>query len=120
MEALVIITFMFLIGIATWAGLSAHSNGMTISKYRRQFEHQKLELRTAALINAKLRVERDAYRDLAVKYKMKAEGGSTQVTQFNRDQLSTLIQLCHPDKHGGKQSAVEVTQVLIAMRNKTK
>lgn len=37
---------------------------------------------------------------------------------FNEDQLKTLINLCHPDRHGGKQSAVEITQILLSLRNR--
>jgi hypothetical protein len=32
--------------------------------------------------------------------------------------LKRLIMLCHPDKHGGSQMSVEVTQKLLEMRNK--
>ncbi len=39
-----------------------------------------------------------------------------QNTQFTPDELRTLLSLCHPDKHGGKESATRVTQKLIAMR----
>lgn len=35
---------------------------------------------------------------------------------FDETELKRLISLCHPDKHDGKQSAVEMTQKLIAMR----
>jgi NAD dependent epimerase/dehydratase family enzyme len=118
MEVILILGTVALIGVAVYACLSAHGNSMTVARYEKQFEHQKQELRQAALINKKLRAERDVLMDLCVKYKTKAEG--RVATQFNRDQLTTLIQLCHPDKHGGKQSAHEVTQVLIAMRNQTK
>lgn len=36
--------------------------------------------------------------------------------QFSEDEIKTLITLCHPDKHQQKQSAVEMTQKLLAMR----
>ncbi len=36
--------------------------------------------------------------------------------QFTKAEIRTLIQLCHPDKHDGKQSAVEITQKLIKLR----
>lgn len=39
-----------------------------------------------------------------------------QNTQFSEAELHTLLSLCHPDKHGGKESATRITQKLIAMR----
>lgn len=41
---------------------------------------------------------------------------SQQNTQFSEAELRTLLSLCHPDKHGGKESATRITQKLIAMR----
>jgi hypothetical protein len=37
---------------------------------------------------------------------------------FNKEDLRRLITLCHPDKHGGKASATEMTQKLLEMRGK--
>lgn len=36
--------------------------------------------------------------------------------QLEEADIKRLITLCHPDKHGGKQSAVEITQKLLSMR----
>lgn len=44
--------------------------------------------------------------------------GVTEHQQFSETQLRTLIQLCHPDKHGGKASAVEITQHINQLRRK--
>lgn len=38
------------------------------------------------------------------------------IHQFNDDELRSLLQLVHPDKHGGKQSAVVMTQKINALR----
>ena len=38
--------------------------------------------------------------------------------QFSDDDIKKMLLLCHPDKHGGKQIAHEVTQKLLAMRGK--
>ena len=38
--------------------------------------------------------------------------------QFGEDDIKKMLLLCHPDKHGGKQIAIEVTQKLLAMRGK--
>lgn len=32
--------------------------------------------------------------------------------QFSQDDIRRLLQLCHPDKHDGKESAVEMTKKL--------
>ena len=40
------------------------------------------------------------------------------VPQFNDDQLRELLQLVHPDKHGGKASAIRPTQHINALREK--
>lgn len=44
-------------------------------------------------------------------------GGGT-VTQFTEDELRSLLQLVHPDKHGGKESAHRLTQKINQLRNK--
>jgi hypothetical protein len=36
--------------------------------------------------------------------------------QFSQDDIKRLLLLCHPDKHGGKQIAVEITSKLLNMR----
>lgn len=35
---------------------------------------------------------------------------------FTPEELKILIGLCHPDKHGGKESANKMTQKLLSMR----
>ena len=37
-------------------------------------------------------------------------------TQLSQDDIRSLIQLVHPDKHEGKESAVRLTQVLLKLR----
>ncbi len=37
--------------------------------------------------------------------------------QLSKEDLKSLIQLCHPDKHGGKESAVEMTKKLNVIRD---
>ncbi|HET8688426.1 MAG TPA: hypothetical protein VFM18_17585 [Methanosarcina sp.] len=36
--------------------------------------------------------------------------------QFSKEEINTLIALCHPDKHGNKESATRITQKLLKMR----
>lgn len=42
------------------------------------------------------------------------EGSSNN--QFTEDDIKKLLQLCHPDKHDGKQIAVDMTQKLLQLR----
>jgi hypothetical protein len=35
---------------------------------------------------------------------------------IGEEELKTLIYLCHPDKHGGKEVATRMTQMLLDMR----
>lgn len=37
--------------------------------------------------------------------------------QLTQEEIKTLIQLCHPDKHAGKESAKRLTQKLLTLRN---
>ena len=55
--------------------------------------------------------------------KINARGGDaflygTQSNQFSQDEIKTLINLCHPDKHQQKKSAVEITQKLLSMKDR--
>lgn len=36
--------------------------------------------------------------------------------QFSQTEIKKLIMLCHPDKHGGKAIATEITQKLMSLR----
>lgn len=38
------------------------------------------------------------------------------VTQFSQDEIQKLLMLCHPDKHGGKEMAMKMTQKLLSLR----
>ena len=35
---------------------------------------------------------------------------------FSEDELKKLLSLCHPDKHGGKKSANDITAKIISIR----
>jgi hypothetical protein len=73
----------------------------------RKLERKYTELRLTAL---KIQAERDKLRhDLK-------RGATQQSTTFTRDEFNSLLQLCHPDKHGGKESAVKMTQMLLSRR----
>lgn len=36
--------------------------------------------------------------------------------QFSQEEIRKLINLCHPDKHDGKQMAIEMTQKLLQLK----
>ena len=46
------------------------------------------------------------------------DGQASQPPQFSKDELQRLIQLCHPDKHDGKEMATEITAKLVKMKEK--
>lgn len=52
----------------------------------------------------------DEYNALEKKSKQPAQVG------FNLDEIKSLIRLCHPDKHNGKQSANDMTVKLLALK----
>jgi integrase len=56
----------------------------------------------------------DEYNTLLRKSKRVAR----ETVPFNKEDIARLITLCHPDKHGGKASATEMTQKLLEMRGK--
>lgn len=52
--------------------------------------------------------------------KINKKGGEDFLEQkqvLSKEEIKTLISLCHPDKHNGKKSAVEITQRLLELRN---
>lgn len=36
--------------------------------------------------------------------------------QFTKEEIQTLVKLCHPDKHGQKPEATEITKKLLQLR----
>lgn len=72
-------------------------------------------------INSKYDKLLDQWNELVGK--INAKGGDkflnsiNEENRFSQDEIKKLIALCHPDKHQQKQSAVEMTQKLLAMRN---
>ncbi len=94
-------------------------------------EHTRLKakLDTAHHELNQARQQRDNYRSLAAQQAAKLESlrsteqilndamrHVTPAPQFTEAQLRTLLQLCHPDKHGGKESAVLITQHINQLR----
>lgn len=73
--------------------------------------------------------ERNNYRDLAEHWKKQADlweraykfgrtikAEPTPSVSLSQAEIRQLISLCHPDRHGGKQAAVQMTQRLLQMR----
>ena len=89
----------------------------------RQSSYEALERQHYALVRAHDNLI-DRYNNLVDEWnglvqKINERGGqmsNQQNTQFTPDELRTLLSLCHPDRHGGKESATRITQKLIAMR----
>lgn len=53
--------------------------------------------------------------------RLNAKGGERFLSgegapKLSREDISRLLQLCHPDKHDGKPQAVEMTQKLLRLR----
>jgi predicted Holliday junction resolvase-like endonuclease len=137
LSILVIVLSVIVVYMSAWYG-SVHP------RYRRKFKHQEQELYKASLVNKQLRQvrdelmaqvkhlqkEHDEWKHAAYIYWKRAEakGNNKQetvtktvtVNPFTRDELTILIQLCHPDKHGGKPSANAMTQKLNHLRSTTK
>lgn len=119
--------------MAVWYG-SVHP------RYERKFKHQEEQLYRAHLTNKELRnvrdtlhrtikaieKDRDEWKHTAYVYYKQGSGKTETITKtvtvnpFTRDELTILIQLCHPDKHGGKPSANAMTQKLNHLRATTK
>lgn len=59
---------------------------------------------------AEIEYERRQYQEKLAKLE---KAGSSQFTQ---DELKSLLQLVHPDKHGGKESAIKLTQKINQLR----
>ena len=43
--------------------------------------------------------------------------GEIKNKEFNEEEIKILIQLCHPDKHNGKQIAIDITKKLLDIRD---
>jgi hypothetical protein len=77
-------------------------------------KYQSLEARWTELVE---QINDKGGRDFLLHGKIDRNAPKT-IHQFNDDELRSLLQLVHPDKHGGKQSAVVMTQKINGLRNK--
>lgn len=78
---------------------------------RLKYEHLELALKYQALLAQ--------WNDLVSK--INAKGGQQflngEQKQLSKEDIKRLLMLCHPDKHGGKKIAEEMTQKLLRLRS---
>lgn len=77
--------------------------------------------KSLAVANMKIMDQMHRWNDLVELINSKGgqqflDGPSAAESQFSEKDLKILIGLCHPDKHGGKESAHKMTQKLLEMR----
>lgn len=83
------------------------------SKYDRlQREYDQL-LELACDINTRYENLQHEYREYRVYYK-----SNSTTHQFTDQELKSLLNLIHPDKHNGKQSATNMTQKVLRLLGK--
>ncbi len=100
----------------------------THQKALSQLADANLKLLTASI---EYNVVRDQYLKLLDKWndlveKINQKGGMNFLDegvlpkeaeiQITQEHITTLLQLCHPDKHDGKESATRMTQLLLSLR----
>ena len=84
----------------------------------RKLQRENIDLEYQAL-SARLQAQ-DAMNDARLAEMRMFEVQRTRsdsAPKFDDTTLRKLISLCHPDRHNGKQSAQEMTTMLIEMRN---
>lgn len=81
----------------------------------RKLQRENVDLEYQAL-SARLRAQ-DAMNDARLAEMRMHEVQRSPAPKFDDTTLRKLISLCHPDRHNGKQSAQEMTTMLIEMRN---
>ncbi len=87
------------------------------TKLRAQLRKLEIEHGSLQLVHAQLlRQWNELVRQINAKGGMEFLNGQQPKPQLTRDELAKLIALCHPDKHGGKQMANEMTQRLLELR----
>ena len=76
-----------------------------------------------ALLEMQLRYKKLLSEWNALVETVNAKGGHAFLkngsSAFTADELTTLVALCHPDKHGGSKQAEEMTIKLLALRKDT-
>jgi predicted nuclease with TOPRIM domain len=93
-----------------------------VEELERENKRLNVDYMTVRAMYASLRDEHDGLigRWNSLVDKVNAQGGLATLAvgtpQFTQEEIRRLIMLCHPDKHDGKQSAVEITQKLLRLR----
>lgn len=93
---------------------------------RKKYQKVVAELATVAKVSATNYRQGMEWRALALEQgveldRIRNELNMSRTAHANREQLPqdlirSLLVLCHPDKHGGKESAVRATQQLLKLR----
>lgn len=92
------------------------------TKYLEMVEQYNLCVRALrACIEKRDRFQKDAqeWRRIAFRFNAAYDALKAQqapASQFTQAEIDQLIRLCHPDKHGGKESATAMTQKLMRLR----
>lgn len=81
-------------------------------------KHKALEIE---LLQTRIKLNDQVEKWNALVRRINEKGGeqflsSNPAKQFTAEELKTLLQLCHPDKHDGKESAKRITQKLLELR----
>lgn len=102
--------------------------------FGKEREQLKKRISHLEILNSQLEEFRRRYNKLVPKWnslvqKINAKGGEQFLEygelndfqkptpqQFTKDEISALIRLCHPDKHGGSKTSTEITVKLLEMR----
>lgn len=89
----------------------------TYDRMKGKYYLLKAEHRALTMVHNELMTEYNT-----VIHRINAHGGEALFTQgspgtkqFSKQEIRKLVFLCHPDKHGNKKSATELTTKLIAM-----
>jgi hypothetical protein len=69
-----------------------------------------IEVYKERAINLELELERERL------FGARSRSTSSVLSNFDDKEIKTLLSLCHPDKHDGKESAVRMTQKLLELR----
>ncbi len=79
-----------------------------LKKYNRSLQHELENINDRA--KRLYKIARDLDKELT-KEKEKSI--------LDKDTIRTMLSLCHPDKHGGKESATRITQLLLELRKES-
>jgi len=106
------------------AFVEANRHTLECAVLREALRRQSQAMREAAAEMAEMRSDLDDYRDLVMVLEKRLEalqgrrraGDGTASGEISGEMLRRLIQLCHPDRHGGSDAARKATTFLLSLR----